>query len=100
MTAAATPIRSFLPAPLDSAGRLAPPKLNVGADPTTLDDSLCCASAVFNGVSAAAAAGRSNKASAPRVSCRARAGAGALAAPLPNAAAFDAALAAGVGDAS
>src|SRR5579864_9214780 len=79
IVAAANPRKIFLLEPLDSAGALAPPKVNVGPDPAKLRDSLGTASNFF--ARASTSVGRSGETSATRGSCLSRAGAGALAAP-------------------
>src|SRR5579864_6475264 len=82
IAAAAIPRKIFLLAPLDSPGALVSPNVNVGADPTKLEDSLWDRSSFFAGT--AVSVGRSVDTSATRGSCRSRAGAGALAVPPPN----------------
>src|ERR1700688_3644674 len=86
MTAAATR-RIFLLFPLDSVGTFAPPNVNVGAGEEYADeeeDSLCAASAGFSKRASAASAVLAGGTSVPCEACASRAGAGALAAPLPT----------------
>src|SRR6202043_1702374 len=79
ITAAASPRKIFF-FPPDSAGVLAPPNVNDGADPTMGNDSASTISAFFNPASASATC--AGGASTMRALSDSRAGAGALAAPL------------------